>query len=295
MFKKILIANRGEVALRVIRACQELGIATVAVHSTADADTVPVHVADENICIGPPPVTKSYLNTHAILTAAKLTGAEAIHPGYGFLSESETFARLVRKSGLVFIGPSEDHIARMGQKAEARKTMKEVGLPILPGSPDMLPDAESARRVAAEVGYPVLLKAAYGGGGRGMRIVRKEEELEAAFLQASAEAANAFGDGGMYLEKFIENPHHIEIQILADRHGSVIHLGERECSIQRRHQKLIEESPSPFLAPDRRSQMCELVRQAIAKIGYEGAGTVEMIVDEERRFYFMEMNTRLQV
>ena len=295
MFKKILIANRGEIALRVIRACQELGIATVAVHSTADSDTVPVTVADESICIGPPPVTKSYLNMHAILAAARLTGADAIHPGYGFLAENETFVRLVRKSGLVFIGPSEDHIARMGQKAEARKTMREVGIPILPGSPDMVPDEEAAKKIAAEIGYPVLLKAAYGGGGRGMRIVTKEEDIGPAFAQAGAEALNAFGDGSLYLEKFIQNPHHIEIQILADRHGHVVHLGERECSIQRRQQKMIEEAPSPFLSGDRRSQMGEMVRNAIAKIGYEGAGTVELIVDENRKFYFMEMNTRLQV
>lgn len=295
MFKKILIANRGEVALRVIRACQEMGISTVAVHSTADADTVPVTVADESICIGPPPVTKSYLNMHAILTAAKLTGADAIHPGYGFLSENETFARLVQKSGLTFIGPNPEHIARMGQKAEARKTMRESGMPILPGSADVVPDAGAAKKIAAGIGYPVLLKAAYGGGGRGMRVVRKEEDLENSFLQASSEAKLAFGDGSMYIEKFIENPHHIEIQILADRHGNVIHLGERECSIQRRHQKLIEEAPSPFLAPDRRSQMGDLARHVISKIGYEGAGTVEFIVDENRHFYFMEMNTRLQV
>ena len=295
MFKKILIANRGEVALRVIRACQEMGIKTVAVHSTADADTVPVTVADESICIGPPPVTKSYLNMHAILTAAKLTGADAIHPGYGFLAENETFARLVRKTGFAFIGPSEDHIAKMGQKAVARKTMREAGLPILPGSPDMVKDDESAKKIAEEIGYPVLLKAAYGGGGRGMRVVTRAEDLSPAFQQAGAEALNAFGDGSLYLEKFVEKPHHIEIQILADRHGNVAHLGERECSIQRRHQKLIEETPSPFLAPDRRSQMCDQVRQAISKIGYEGAGTVELIVDESRRFYFMEMNTRLQV
>jgi len=295
VFNKILIANRGEIALRVIRACQELGVSTVAVHSTADADTVPVSVADESVCIGPPQVTKSYLNMHAILTAAKLTGAEAIHPGYGFLAENETFARLVRNSGLVFIGPSADHIARMGQKAEARKTMKEAGLPILPGSADMVKDGDEAKRIAADIGYPVLLKAAYGGGGRGMRVVAKEEDLGPAFAQAAAEAMNAFGDGSLYLEKFIERPHHIEIQILADQRGGVVHLGERECSIQRRHQKLIEESPSPFLARDRALQICETVRQAIARIGYEGAGTVELIVDENRRFYFMEMNTRLQV
>ncbi len=295
MFKKILVANRGEIALRVIRACQEMGISTVAVHSTADADTVPVSVADESVCIGPPPVTKSYLNMHAILTAAKLTGADAIHPGYGFLSENETFARLVRKNALVFIGPSPDHIAKMGQKAEARKTMREAGMPILPGSPDMVSDEGSAAQIAESIGYPVLLKAAFGGGGRGMRIVRKGDDLGEAFRQAGSEAQNAFGDGSLYLEKFIESPHHVEIQILADRHGNVIHLGERECSIQRRHQKLIEEAPSPFLAPDRRSQMGEMVRQAITRIGYEGAGTVEMIVDEDRRFYFMEMNTRLQV
>ncbi|MBI4178526.1 acetyl-CoA carboxylase biotin carboxylase subunit [bacterium] len=295
MFKKILIANRGEVALRVIRACQEMGIATVAVHSTADADTVPVTVADESICIGPAPVTKSYLNMHAILTAAKMTGAEAVHPGYGFLSENETFARLVQKSGLVFIGPSPDHLAKMGQKAEARKTMQAAGMPILPGSADVLPDAAAAKSIAAEIGYPVLLKAAFGGGGRGMRVVRAESELEPAFLQAGSEAQIAFGDGSMYLEKFIEKPHHIEIQILGDRQGSVVHLGERECSIQRRHQKLIEESPSPFLNSDQRAKMTEMARQAVARIGYEGAGTIELIVDESGRFYFMEMNTRLQV
>ncbi len=295
MFKKVLIANRGEIALRVLRACKELGIAAVAVHSTADAESLHVRFADEAICIGPPASKQSYLNVRALLAAADVTGADAIHPGYGFLSENAEFAELVTKMGLKFIGPRPEMIRLMGNKVAAREAMEKAGLPLLPGARGKLADAEEAERIAAQVGYPVILKAAAGGGGRGMKICRDASQVRQLFDTASAEALAAFGDGSMYLERYVEQPRHIEMQIVADENGHVIHLGERECSVQRRHQKLIEEAPSPAVTPELRREMGEVAVSALRKVGYNNVGTVEFLMDEKGRYYFMEMNTRIQV
>jgi acetyl-CoA carboxylase biotin carboxylase subunit len=295
MFKKVLIANRGEIALRVIRACRELGLSTVAVHSTADADSLHVRFADEAVCIGPPPSKASYLNIRALLSAADVTGADAIHPGYGFLSENAGFAELVRQMKLTFIGPRPEMIRLMGDKVAARDAMEKAGLPLLPGARGKLADADEAERIAEEIGYPVILKAAAGGGGRGMKICRERSQIRQMFDTASNEALAAFGDGSMYLERYVEQPRHIEMQIVADEHGNVIHLGERECSVQRRHQKLIEEAPSPAVTPELRREMGEVALGAMRRIGYNNVGTIEFLMDERGRYYFMEMNTRIQV
>jgi acetyl-CoA carboxylase biotin carboxylase subunit len=295
MFKKVLIANRGEIALRVIRACRELGLKTVAIHSTADAESLHVRFADEAVCVGPPPSKDSYLNIRAILSAAEITGADAIHPGYGFLSENAVFAEVVEQVGLKFIGPRSAMLKLMGNKVQAREAAEKAGLPLLPGARGVLADAEAAERVAGEVGYPVILKAAAGGGGRGMKIVREGGDVRKAFETASAEALSAFGNGDMYLERYVEEPRHIELQIVADERGNVIHLGERECSVQRRHQKLIEEAPSPAVTPELRREMGEVALRAMREIGYNNVGTIEFLLDEKGRYYFMEMNTRIQV
>ncbi|MCZ0756359.1 acetyl-CoA carboxylase biotin carboxylase subunit [Anoxybacillus sp. J5B_2022] len=295
MFKKILIANRGEIAARVIRTCKKLGIRTVAVYSEADADSLHVKWADEAFLIGKPRVSESYLNVEKIIEIAKETNAEAIHPGYGLLSENPTFARRCEEEGIVFIGPNANVIASMGSKIEARKTMAEAGVPIVPGISFPLQDVEEAVKTAETIGYPIMLKASAGGGGIGMQIVHNEEELRKAFEGNQKRAASFFGDGAMYLEKYIENPRHIEIQLLADYHGNCVYLWERECSIQRRHQKVIEEAPSPFLDEDTRQKMGEAAVQAAKHIGYTNAGTIEFLVDEQKNFYFLEMNTRLQV
>ncbi|HEY0004223.1 MAG TPA: acetyl-CoA carboxylase biotin carboxylase subunit [Pyrinomonadaceae bacterium] len=294
-FRKILIANRGEIACRIIWTCKEMGIRTVAVHSTADRDALHVRFADEAICIGPPPSAQSYLNIPAIISAAEITNVDAIHPGYGFLAESAQFARICEECNIKFIGPRPNVISLMGDKVQARRAMQEAGVPILPGSPDPLETEEEAIRLAREIGFPVIVKAAAGGGGRGMRIVRTEEELGHALETASNEAAAAFKNGDVYIERYIERPRHIEIQVLADEYGDCIHLGERECTIQRRHQKLLEEAPSPALTPELRQQMGEAAVNACKLIGYSSAGTFEFLLDEDNRFYFMEMNTRIQV
>jgi acetyl-CoA carboxylase biotin carboxylase subunit len=295
MFSKILIANRGEIAARVIRTCQKLGIQTVAVYSEADAESLHVKWADEAYLIGKPRVSESYLNMEKIIEVAKETKAEAIHPGYGLLSENAEFARRCEEEGIVFIGPSADVIARMGSKIESRKTMMEAGVPVVPGISHPLQDADEAAKIAESIGYPIMLKASAGGGGIGMQIVHNEEELRKAFEGNQKRAASFFGDGAMYLEKYIANPRHIEIQILADQHGHCVYLWERECSIQRRHQKIIEEAPSPFLDEKTRRKMGETAVRAAKHIGYTNAGTIEFLVDEEKNFYFLEMNTRLQV
>ncbi|MDP1822993.1 MAG: acetyl-CoA carboxylase biotin carboxylase subunit [Archangium sp.] len=295
MFKKVLIANRGEIALRVIRACKELGIATVAVHSTADANALHVRFADESVCIGPPPSKESYLNVPALLSAAEITRADAIHPGYGFLSENAEFADVCQKCQITFIGPRPEHIRLMGNKVRAREAAKAAGLPLLPGSPGVLKSAEEAETLAKEIGYPVILKAAAGGGGRGMKIVREPRAIAQAFATASAEAVNAFSNGDMYLERYVEKPRHIEIQIVGDTFGNVVHLFERECSVQRRHQKMIEESPSMAVSPALREEMGRVSVEAMKAIGYSNLGTIEYLMDEKGRFYFMEMNTRVQV
>ncbi len=295
MFKKVLIANRGEIALRVIRACRELGIATVAVHSTADANALHVRFADESVCIGPPPSKESYLNVPALLSAAEITRADAIHPGYGFLSENAEFADVCQKCQITFIGPRPEHIRLMGNKVRAREAAKAAGLPLLPGSPGVLKSSEEAEALAREVGYPVILKAAAGGGGRGMKIVREPRAIAQAFATASAEAVNAFSNGDMYLERYVEKPRHIEIQIVGDSFGNVVHLFERECSVQRRHQKLIEEAPSMAVSPELREEMGRVSVEAMKAIGYSSLGTIEYLMDEKGRFYFMEMNTRVQV
>ena len=294
MFDKILIANRGEIALRVHRACREMGIRTVAVHSEADANAMHVRLADESVCIGPPPAGKSYLNIPAIITAAEVTGAQAIHPGYGFLSENARFAEIVEAHGLAFIGPTAEHIRMMGDKITAKKAVMEAGIPVVPGSEGGVATYEEAQPIAEEIGYPVLIKAASGGGGRGMKVAESADMLKSAMETASAEAAAAFGDGTVYLEKYLGQPRHIEIQVLADTHGNVVHLGERDCSLQRRHQKLLEEAPSPALSPEERAQIGDTVRKAIEAIGYRGVGTIEFLW-ENGEFYFIEMNTRLQV
>ncbi len=295
MFRKVLIANRGEIALRIIWACRELGIKTVAIHSTADADSLHVKFADEEVCIGPPQNKESYLNVSAVMSAAEITGAEAIHPGYGFLAESAHFAEVCRECGLTFIGPAPDVMRRMGDKAEARRTMTAAGVPVLPGSEGVLEDDRHAARLAEQIGYPVLIKAAAGGGGRGMRIVREEEELERQFGAASSEAEAAFGQPELYLEKYLVEPRHIEFQVLGDTHGTLLHLYERECSIQRRHQKLLEESPSTALNEELRARMAEAALTAARAVDYVNAGTVEFLLDTDGSFYFIEMNTRIQV
>ncbi len=295
MFKKILIANRGEIALRVIQACRELGIPTVAVYSTADRESLHVTYADEDVCIGPPASSQSYLNISSIISAAEITGADAIHPGYGFLAENAHFAEVLRDCKIGWIGPPPEVIRQMGDKANARRTAIAAGVPVLAGSEEPLESSEEARRLAGRIGYPVILKAAAGGGGRGMRIVRSAEEIEAQFATASNEALSAFGDGSIYLEKYLVEPRHIELQVFGDSFGNVIHLGERECSIQRRHQKLIEEAPSPALTPELRERMGEASVKLARAVGYQNAGTIEYLLDLDGSFYFMEMNTRIQV
>jgi acetyl-CoA carboxylase biotin carboxylase subunit len=294
MFDKVLIANRGEIALRVHRACKEMGIATVAVHSQADANAMHVRLADESVCIGPAQAAKSYLHIPSIIAAAEITGAQAIHPGYGFLSENARFAEIVEKHGLVFIGPKAEHIRLMGDKIAAKKAASEAGIPVVPGSDGGVANEEDARKIAKKIGFPVLVKAAAGGGGRGMKVARTAEDLGEAFATARAEARAAFGDDSVYLEKYLERPRHIEIQIVADSHGNVVHLGERDCSLQRRHQKILEEAPSPALNPDSRAEIGDITAKAIKKLGYLGVGTVEYLY-EDGKFYFIEMNTRLQV
>jgi acetyl-CoA carboxylase biotin carboxylase subunit len=294
LFGKILIANRGEIALRVQRACRELGIPTVAVHSTADADAMHVRLSDESVCIGPPAARDSYLNMAAILSAAHVTGAAAIHPGYGFLSENANFAEMVEAHGLTFIGPSPDHIRMMGDKITAKTAMAGLGVPLVPGSEGALPDLETAREVAARVGYPVLIKAAAGGGGRGMKVALDEDELEEAWRVARTEARAAFGNDEVYLEKYLDRPRHIELQMLADNHGEVVHLGERDCSLQRRHQKVLEEAGSPALTAAQRDAIGATATAALKKLGYRNAGTLEFLY-QDGSFSFIEMNTRLQV
>ena len=295
MFKKILIANRGEIALRVIRTCKEMGIQTVAVYSTADAESLHVKFADEAVCIGPPPSSESYLKISNIIAAAEITNADAIHPGYGFLSENAKFSKICEEHGIKFIGASEEMIDRMGDKANAKATMKAAGVPCVPGSEGVIKDFEDCKKVAKETGYPVMLKASAGGGGKGMRAVWKEEDLQNAWESARSESKAAFGNDDMYMEKLIEEPRHIEIQIVGDSRGKACHLSERDCSIQRRHQKLTEEVPSPFMTDKLRDKMGKAAVKAAEYIKYEGAGTVEFLVDKHRNFYFMEMNTRIQV
>ncbi len=294
MFEKILIANRGEIALRIQRACREMGIQTVAVHSTADAEAMHVRLADESVCIGPPSARESYLNKAAIISAATITGADAIHPGYGFLSENAEFAEMVADHNLSFIGPAPIHIRTMGDKVLAKKTAKETGIPVVPGSDGAVPSEDEAVKIADEIGYPVLLKASAGGGGRGMKVAQNREQVREAFQVASAEAKAAFGNGELYMEKYLGKPRHIEIQVLGDKHGNVVHLGERDCSLQRRHQKIFEETPSPALNAGQRDEIGSVVVEAMKKLGYDNAGTVEFLY-EDGRFYFIEMNTRLQV
>ena len=295
MFKKILIANRGEIALRIIRTCREMGIKTVSLYSTADRDSLHVKFADEAVCIGPPKSSESYLNMARIMSAAEITGADAVHPGYGFLAENEKFAEICHEYGIKFIGPTPFMINQMGDKITAKETMKKAGVPVIPGSEGLLTDITEAKGIAAGIGYPVILKATAGGGGKGMRIVWKEEELEHSWQTARTEAGAAFGNDGMYMEKYIEEPRHIEIQVAGDQYGKACHLSERDCSIQRRHQKLVEESPSPFMTTELREKMGEAAIKACNAISYEGVGTIEFLVDKYRNFYFMEMNTRIQV
>ncbi|MCI0513336.1 acetyl-CoA carboxylase biotin carboxylase subunit [candidate division KSB1 bacterium] len=295
MFKKILIANRGEIALRIIRACKELGIKTVAVYSVADADSLHVRFADEGVCIGPPPSYQSYLNVPQIISAAEVTNSDAIHPGYGFLAENAHFAEICGSCKIYFIGPLPDMISKLGDKAFAKKSMQAAGVPVIPGSQGILSDVKAGHQIAAEIGYPVMIKATAGGGGRGIRIVREPAELEKAFQTAQAEAQTAFGNSGLYVEKFIENPRHIEIQILGDNYGNIIALGERDCSIQRKLQKLIEESPSPAVNDQLRTRMIETAVRGAAQVNYRSAGTVEFLLAPDGNFYFMEMNTRIQV
>lgn len=294
MFNKVLIANRGEIALRILRACKELGIETVAVHSTADSEAMHVRLADESVCIGPPPSRDSYLNMHELLAACEITGADAIHPGYGFLSENAKFAEILDAHGITFIGPSAEHIRIMGDKIEAKKTARKLGIPVVPGSDGEIQDEKTARRVAAEVGYPVLIKAASGGGGRGMKVARTEADLGEALSNARAEAGAAFGDDAVYIEKYLGKPRHIEVQVLGDGKGGGIHLGERDCSLQRRHQKVLEEANSPALNGEQREKIGEICANAIRGLNYSGAGTIEFLY-EDGEFYFIEMNTRLQV
>jgi len=294
MFKKILIANRGEIALRIIRACREMGIETVAVHSTTDANSMAVRLADESVCIGPASSKDSYLNIPAILSAATVTGAEAIHPGYGFLSENAQFARMVSEHGFTFIGPSADLIDKMGDKVMAKKTAIEIGLPVVPGSAGAVETVEEGIQLSEEMGYPVILKAASGGGGKGMQIVEKSEDFSESYYTCRREAKANFGDDTVYIEKYLANPRHIEIQVFGDSHGNAIHLGERDCSIQRRHQKLVEEGPSPVLSEEQRHEIGSLAAKTVRDLGFLGAGTIEFLYENDR-FYFMEMNTRIQV
>ena len=295
MFKKILIANRGEIAMRILRTCKEMGIKTVAVYSTADKDSLHVRFADEAVCIGPPVSKDSYLKISNIIAAAEITNADAIHPGYGFLSENANFSRICEKNGIKFIGATPEQIEKMGDKATAKSTMKEAGVPCVPGSDGLVPNYETAAKLAEEIGYPVMIKATAGGGGKGMRAVWKAENLRDLWDSAVQEATAAFGNGGMYMEKLIEEPRHIEIQIAGDQYGKACHLSERDCSIQRRNQKLTEETPSPFMTEELREKMGEAAVKAAEYIGYEGVGTIEFLVDKHRNFYFMEMNTRIQV
>ncbi|MBK9400070.1 MAG: acetyl-CoA carboxylase biotin carboxylase subunit [Bacteroidetes bacterium] len=295
MFKKILIANRGEIALRIIRTCKEMGIRTVASYSTADKESLHVRFADEAVCIGPPPSRDSYLNIPRIIAAAEITNADAIHPGYGFLSENSRFSAICAQHGIKFIGATPEQIDAMGDKANAKDTMKRAGVPTIPGSDGLLENVEHGKKVAKEIGYPVIVKATAGGGGKGMRIVWKEDELQKAFENAQTEAAASFGNDGLYMEKYIEEPRHIEIQVAGDQYGKACHLSERDCSIQRRHQKLLEETPSPFMTEKLREQMGEAAIKATLASSYEGVGTIEFLVDKHKNFYFMEMNTRIQV
>ncbi|ATL47475.1 acetyl-CoA carboxylase biotin carboxylase subunit [Chitinophaga caeni] len=295
MFKKILIANRGEIALRIIRTCKEMGIKTVAVYSTADRDSLHVRFADEAVCIGKPQSSDSYLNIPHIMAAAEITNADAIHPGYGFLAENARFAEICSEHGIKFIGPTADMIRKMGDKMTAKETMIAAGVPVIPGSGGLLQSMDEARKLAKEMTYPIILKATAGGGGKGMRVVWEESELENAYNMAKNEARAAFNNDGIYMEKFVEEPRHIEIQVAGDQYGKVCHLSERDCSIQRRHQKLVEESPSPFMTPELREKMGEAAIKAAAAINYESVGTIEFLVDKHRNFYFMEMNTRIQV
>ena len=294
MFNKILIANRGEIALRVIRACREMGIASVAVHSTADSDAMHVRMADEAVCIGPPSATDSYLSIPAIIAACEITGAQAIHPGYGFLSENASFVQVIEDHGLTFIGPTAQHIRIMGDKISAKDSMKDLGVPCVPGSDGGVPTLEDAKRIGAEMGYPVIIKATAGGGGRGMKVARSADEMESAFLTARAEGKAAFGNAEVYIEKYLTTPRHIEIQVFGDGKGQAVHLGERDCSLQRRHQKVFEEAPGPTISADERAQIGKTCADAVAKIDYIGAGTIEFLY-EKGAFYFIEMNTRLQV
>ncbi len=295
MFKKILIANRGEIALRIIRTCKEMGIPTVAVYSTADKESLHVRFADEAVCIGPPSSTQSYLSIPKIMAAVEITNADAVHPGYGFLAENADFAEVCQEYGIKFIGPTPEMIRKMGDKITAKETMIKAGVPVVPGSEGLLKDIKSGKKIAKDIGYPVILKATAGGGGKGMRIVWNDDEFEEQWNTARREAKASFGNDGIYVEKFIEEPRHIEIQIIGDQHGNVAHLSERDCSIQRRHQKLVEESPSPFMTDELREKMGEAAILAGKSIRYEGVGTVEFLVDKHRDFYFMEMNTRIQV
>jgi acetyl-CoA carboxylase biotin carboxylase subunit len=295
LFNKVLVANRGEIALRIIRACQELGVKTVAIYSEADADSLHVRFADEVVCIGPPPSNESYLNMVRIISAAEVTGAEAVHPGYGFLAENPEFAEICEECDLQFIGANADVIRKMGDKAEAKSTMKKAGVPVVPGSDGVIKDLNHAKSLVKDIKYPIMLKAVAGGGGRGMRFVNSEDELEMNFMMASAEAEGGFGNADLYMEKFIANPRHIEVQVMADAHGNVVHYGERECSIQRRHQKLLEEAPSSVVDEDLRQKMGELAVKGCKSVNYVGAGTIEFLLDADKKFYFMEMNTRIQV
>jgi acetyl-CoA carboxylase biotin carboxylase subunit len=295
MFKKILIANRGEIALRIIRTCREMGIKTVAVYSTADADSLHVKFADEAVCIGPPPSRESYLKIPRLLAAAEITNAEAIHPGYGFLAENAEFSRICAEHNIKFIGPSPHMIATMGDKAKAKENMIKFGVPVVPGNEGVLKNSVEGKRLADEMGYPVIIKAVAGGGGRGMRIVKESAEFIRQYEAATSEAAAAFGNPDVYVEKFIQNPRHVEIQILGDSHGYITHLGERDCSLQRRHQKILEEAPSPVMDPELREAMGQAAIRAAESVQYEGAGTIEFLLDKDRKFYFMEMNTRIQV
>jgi len=294
MIEKLLIANRGEIALRIHRACHEMGIRTVAVHSTADSDAMHVRLADETVCIGPPAAAESYLNIPNIISAAEIVHADAIHPGYGFLSENAQFAEIVESHNIIWVGPKPEHIRTMGDKIEAKRTAAKLGLPLVPGSPGPLTSVAHAKKIAGEIGYPVLIKAASGGGGRGMKVVPEEDQLESLMSQAASEARSAFGDDTVYMEKYLGDPRHIEFQVFGDGKGGAIHLGERDCSLQRRHQKVLEEAPSPVITADERARMGEVVRKAMSDMGYRGAGTIEFLY-ENGEFYFIEMNTRLQV
>ncbi len=295
MFKKVLIANRGEIALRVIRACKELGVQTVAVYSEADRESLHVRFADDDVCIGPAPARESYLNIPRLIAAAEITGADAIHPGYGFLAENAEFAETCAASNITFIGPTAEQIRVMGDKASARRAMQDVGVPIVPGSPGPVEDVDEAARFAETIGFPVIIKASAGGGGKGMRVAADPDDFARAFQLARSEALSAFGNGDVYVEKYLARPRHIEFQIMGDSHGNVIHLGERDCSVQRRHQKLIEEAPSPAITPELRREMGEAAVRGAKAINYVGAGTIEMLLNEDDSFYFMEMNTRIQV